>query len=149
MISEIEPKLVDGKKFYDDRGSLLFVNELVLNNYKRFYVVENHSKGFIRAWHGHLKEAKVFLAIEGSFLVGAVHITDPHNPSRETKVLRTVLNSDAPQALLIPPGYANGLMSLSESAKLLVLSSSSLEESQGDDYRFPYNYWDIWAIENR
>lgn len=144
-----KPIMLDGKRFTDDRGTLLFVNELSLIGFKRFYIVENHSKQFIRAWHGHLKEAKAFIPIEGSFLVGAVPMTDKNNPNKELEVCRRVLNASNPQAFLIPAGFANGLMSLTEGAKLLVLSSTTLEESQGDDYRFPYDYWNIWAIENR
>ena len=42
-----------GGRAIDDRGGLLFINDLDLSNYRRFYVVENHAQGFIRAWHGH------------------------------------------------------------------------------------------------
>jgi dTDP-4-dehydrorhamnose 3,5-epimerase-like enzyme len=143
------PTLLDGKRYVDERGTLLFLNELSLSGFKRFYVIENHSKSFVRAWHGHLKEAKAFIPIHGSFLVGAVSMTDIVYPDKDIEISRTVLDSSIPQALLIPAGFANGLMSLSEGAKLLVLSNATLEESQGDDYRFPYDYWDIWKIENR
>jgi dTDP-4-dehydrorhamnose 3,5-epimerase len=143
------PTVIDGKLFVDDRGTLSFLNELSFNGIKRFYVVENHTKNFVRAWHGHMKEAKAFVAIEGSFLLGAVEMSDNLNPSKNSEVTRVVLSASNPQAFLVPPGFANGLMSLSEGAKLIVFSSSTLEESQGDDYRFPYDYWNIWQIENR
>jgi hypothetical protein len=120
-----------------------------LVGFKRFYLIENHSKGFIRAWHGHLKEAKAFIPLQGSFLVGAVPMTDSATPSKDVEISRQVLNSSTPQAFLVPPGFANGLMSLTDCAKLLVFSTSSVEESQKDDFRFPYDYWDIWKIENR
>jgi dTDP-4-dehydrorhamnose 3,5-epimerase-like enzyme len=143
------PFLIDGKKFIDDRGSLSFVNELLLNEFKRFYIIENHTAGFVRAWHGHMKEAKAFVPIEGAFLVGAVPLSNLDQPSKEVTISRQVLDASSPQGFLIPKGFANGLMSLTERAKLLVLSSSSLEESQSDDYRFPFDYWNIWNIERR
>ena len=143
------PTILDGASFVDDRGSLKFLNDFSLFGIKRFYIIENHSKGFIRAWHGHLIEAKAFVPIQGSFLLGAVAMSDSSNPSKDAEVTRKVLDASNPQALLIPPGFANGLMSLTEGAKLLVFSSTTLDESQGDDYRFPYDYWDIWKIENR
>jgi dTDP-4-dehydrorhamnose 3,5-epimerase-like enzyme len=138
-----------GERFVDDRGSLSFLNGLDLKDFRRFYIIENHAKGFVRAWHGHLKEAKAFLPLEGAFLVGAARLTDSIKPSKDVEVTRQVLDSGNPQALFIPKGYANGLMSLTEGAKLLVLSTSTLEESQGDDYRLPHDYWDIWKIVNR
>jgi dTDP-4-dehydrorhamnose 3,5-epimerase-like enzyme len=143
------PFLVNGGRFVDDRGYLTFFNELDLKEFRRFYVIENHSKGFVRAWHGHLKEAKAFIPFQGAFLVGAARLTDPIKPAKDVEVFRHVLDSGNPKVFYIPKGYANGLMSLTESAKLLVLSTSSLEESQGDDYRLPHDYWDIWTIANR
>lgn len=144
-----QPHIIEGKRFVDDRGILLSINNLSLETYKRFYVIENHRQNLIRAWHGHLLEEKVLIAIQGTFLVGAVALTSASNPSKEVSVERFVMDASNSQALLIPAGYANGFMSLSISAKILVLSSTTLEESQGDDYRFPYDYWDIWKIENR
>ena len=149
ILSLTSPELVDGRKFIDDRGSLSFVNELKIEQFKRFYLIENHATGFIRAWHGHMLEGKAFIAIQGTFLVGAVKLNENAKPNFDTTPVRQILDSNNPSALLIPPGYANGLKSLTEGAKLMVLSTSTLTESKGDDYRFPYNFWDIWAIENR
>jgi len=148
-MSRDEISLIQGKNYVDDRGSLLFVNELDLSSYRRFYVIENHSRNFIRAWHGHMRERKVFVPIEGSFLVGIVPLTSVDNPEKNVEVRRTVLTAGNPMALVIPAGHANGLMGLSENAKLLVFSSSTTAESQDDDFRYPYDYWDIWTIENR
>jgi dTDP-4-dehydrorhamnose 3,5-epimerase-like enzyme len=50
---------------------------------------------------------------------------------------------------LIPAGYANGFMTLTESAKVMFLSTSSLEESAGDDFRFDARLWNPWNIEER
>ena len=48
-----ETKIYQGGISVDDRGSVRFVNEFQFQNVKRFYQVENHKSGFIRAWHGH------------------------------------------------------------------------------------------------
>ena len=56
MSSKIIKK--QGGLFSDDRGHLRFVNDFNFEGVKRFYQVENHSKNFIRAWHGHEKEGK-------------------------------------------------------------------------------------------
>ena len=143
------PSLIEGKNFVDDRGTLTFINELGLAEFKRFYIIQNHTTGFIRAWHGHLKEAKVFFPILGSFLVGAVKLSANAKPLADLMPERFVLSDSSPRGLCIPAGYSNGSMSLTYGAKLLVLSSTSLEESQGDDYRHPFDQWDIWNIEAR
>jgi dTDP-4-dehydrorhamnose 3,5-epimerase len=149
VLSLTAPELVDGKKFIDDRGSLSFVNELHIEQFKRFYFIENHVTGFIRAWHGHMFEGKAFIPIQGTFLIGAVKLGENAKQNSGTTPVRHILDSNNPSALLIPPGYANGLKSLTVGAKLMVLSTSSLTESKNDDYRFPYDYWNIWDIENR
>lgn len=148
--SELEtPLIISGNKFTDDRGSLTFLNDFLLDGFKRFYVIQNHRSGFIRAWHGHMAEVKAFIPVQGSFLVGAVKLSDSSKPDETTLPERRVIDSANPQAFIIPRGYANGLMSLTEEAKLLVYSTSTLEESKLDDYRYPHDYWDIWNIESR
>jgi len=144
-----EPTLIKGGKAVDDRGSLGFVNDFLINDFKRFYTVENHEQGFIRAWHGHMKESKAIIAIKGSILVGAVQMTDTTNPDKNQAVSRFVLSSDAPSVLVVPAGFANGFKTLSKDAIVLFLSSSTLEDSQGDDFRFPFDYWNPWTIEPR
>jgi len=144
-----EPILIKGGKAVDDRGSLGFVNDFLINDFKRFYAVENHEQGFIRAWHGHMKESKAIIAIKGSVLVGAVQMTDTKNPDKSQSVSRFVLSSDTPSVLVVPAGFANGFKTLSKDAIVLFLSSSTLEESQSDDFRFPFDYWNPWTIEQR
>ena len=43
----------------DHRGSLEFYNDIKLDEFKRFYIVNNPKKGTVRAWHGHKIEAKL------------------------------------------------------------------------------------------
>ena len=147
MISEFSQ--IPGGKAFDDRGSLMFVNDLDLSLFKRFYIVENHSKGFVRAWHAHKKEAKGVVVVSGTVLVAAVKVDDWESPSKELKVERVVLTAEKPTALLIPAGYANGFMTLTESAKVMFLSTSSLTESAGDDIRFDSTLWNPWTVEER
>jgi dTDP-4-dehydrorhamnose 3,5-epimerase-like enzyme len=147
MISEFSQ--IPGGKAFDDRGSLTFINDLDLSMFKRFYIVENHSRGFVRAWHGHKKEAKAVVVVSGSALVAAVKVDNWESPSKDLKIERAVLSSEKPTALLIPAGYANGFMTLTASAKVMFLSTSSLEESAGDDIRFDARLWNPWNIEER
>jgi dTDP-4-dehydrorhamnose 3,5-epimerase-like enzyme len=141
-----KPTLIQGNRATDDRGSLAFINGFDISSFKRFYLVENHSSNFIRAWHGHLKEAKAILVIKGSAIVCAVEMDDPISPKKSNEVERKVLSSNSPAAFYIPAGYANGFMTLSDDAQILVFSSTTLEDSLGDDYRFEFDYWNPWEI---
>ena len=138
------PKFLDGANYVDDRGSLKFFNNLDLSFWKRFYLVENHRQGFIRAWHGHKNEHKLIIPISGVTLVGAVHIDDWSEPSKNLEINKFILSSHDPKPLLIPNGYANGFKNLTSDSSLLIFSSSSLSESHNDDYRFDWNYWNCW-----
>lgn len=145
----VEPNLIEAGVAVDDRGELVFANGFPLADYKRFYFIKNHEPQFVRAWHGHKKEGKAILVIEGAAVVGAVQVNDWDSPDPLAKVHRVVLTSKKPMVYCIPPGYANGIMTLTAGAIVGVFSSSTLEESVGDDYRFPARYWDIWSVEER
>jgi dTDP-4-dehydrorhamnose 3,5-epimerase len=144
-------KLINGGIAVDDRGSVRFVNDFNLENVKRFYQVENFSLSTIRGFHGHKKEGKYVYATKGTALVCAIKIDDFKNPSKKLKVKRFVLSDKSPKILFIPAGFANGFKSLENDTSLIFFSTSTLKQSEKDDYRFPYNYWgeNIWKIKNR
>ncbi len=144
-----ELKSINGGLAVDDRGTVSFVNDFNFEGVKRFYIVENHKQGFVRAWHAHKKEAKYVMVVKGSAIIGAVKIDNWENPSKDLKVNRFVLSEKNPSVLFIPAGFANGFMSLTDGAKLIFYSTSLLEESKGDDFRFDSRYWDPWEIEER
>lgn len=148
-MDELKPLLMTGGLAADDRGELAFVNDFHFEGVKRFYTVSNYRQGFIRAWHGHKREAKYVTAIAGAALVGAVRIDNWAQPSRELHVDRFVVSAHRPSVLYIPPGHANGFMSLTSDLKLIFFSSSTLEESQSDDFRFDSRFWDIWNVVER
>jgi len=145
---------INGNIATDDRGSLKFINDFNFEGVKRFYQVQNHSKNFIRAWHGHVKESKYVYVVKGSILIGAVKMPSNNfsdnlsqNITQEPK--RFILSSDKPSILYIPPNHANGFMTLTDDAIIQFFSTSTLEESKEDDIRFPYDKWNIWNIEYR
>ena len=144
-----EPKMITGSRFIDDRGQLNFVNEFDFADIKRHYLVTNHRKGFVRAWHGHKLESKYITMARGSAVVGYVKIDDWTSPCSHPDATRIVLSAEDPKILFIPAGYANGWMSLTDDATLLVFSTTTAAESKIDDYRFPARRWDIWNITER
>jgi len=150
-IGKKELHLIPGGIAVDDRGALTFANDFNFYGVKRFYQVQNFSTSTIRAFHGHLHEAKYIYVAKGSAIVAAVELDDIESPSKNQKVNRFILSDKSPQILFIPPKYANGFRPLEEDTRILFFSTSSLEESKGDDYRFPVDYWgkEVWEVENR
>lgn len=142
-------KLIYGDSSIDDRGKISFVNDFDFDKIKRFYIIENHRLNFIRAWHGHKNEAKYVICLNGSALVAAVEIDNWELPNKKAYINRFVLSSDKPSILYIPPGFANGFMNLTLDAKLIFFSTSTLNESKLDDYRFDAYYWNAWDILER
>ena len=125
-------KILNGGIAVDDRGSVTFVNDFNFNGVKRFYQVENHRSGFIRAWHGHKKEGKYVYVSSGSALIGVVDM-------KTEEISKYVLSSKTPKILWIPAGNYNGFKSLEENTKIMFFSTTTLEESLGDDIRQEYD----------
>jgi len=142
-------RLIAGDLAVDDRGSLSFVNDFSFDGVRRFYVVQNHRAGFVRAWHGHRHEAKYVGALSGSAIVAAVEIDDWANPSKDLRVYRYVLSAEKPGLLHIPPGFVNGFMTLTSDAKLIFFSTATVAESRQDDVRFDAYYWNPWRVIER
>jgi len=126
----------------DDRGSVRFVNDFDFSNVKRFYQVENHRSGFIRAWHGHKKEGKYVYVSSGTAIIGIVNM-------ETEEVQKFVLSSKSPKVLFIPPNNYNGFKTLEDNTSVLFFSTTSLEESLGDDIRQDYDKWDVWSEDFR
>lgn len=142
-----EPVLIKGGIAVDDRGSLRFVNDFHFEGVKRFYQVENHRRGYIRAWHGHQYEGKYVWVASGSALVGVVPLDAMEGDLSNAK--KFVLSDKSPSILWIPGGNYNGFMSLEENTKIIFFSTASMEETKGDDIRKAYDAWDMWQDDYR
>jgi dTDP-4-dehydrorhamnose 3,5-epimerase-like enzyme len=130
-------KTYNGGISVDDRGSVKFVNDFNFENVKRFYQVENHRVGFVRAWHGHKKEGKYVYVTNGTALIGVVNM-------ETEEIQKFVLSDKSPKILWIPPGFYNGFKTLELNTKIIFFSTTSLEESLDDDIRQEYDKWNIW-----
>lgn len=132
-----EIKVLNGGIAVDDRGQVRFVNDFNFEGVKRFYQVENHRQGFIRAWHGHRKEGKYVYVAAGTALIGVVNMD-----TQETS--KFVLSAKQPKVLYIPPNHYNGFKTLEENTSLMFFSTSTLAESLNDDIRVNHDAWNIW-----
>ena len=144
-----KPRLITGGLSVDDRGEVAFVNGFDFQGIRRFYTVTNHQQGFVRAWHAHRQEDKFVTVVMGAALFGVVEIDDWEHPSKGLEVSRFVLSASNPVILHIPQGHAHGYMTFTQETKLMFFSTSTLEESANDDYRFDARYWDSWQIIER
>jgi dTDP-4-dehydrorhamnose 3,5-epimerase-like enzyme len=135
-----------GGKAVDERGSVSFVNDFNFENVKRFYQISNHSQGFVRAWHGHMHEAKYVYVNAGVFKIGVIKLQkcDSHesgyNFDMTSGISKYIITADQPRFLYIPAGYANGFMNLTSDNIITFYSTSTLEESKNDDYRYRYDH---------
>lgn len=140
---------IEGIISVDDRGQLLFCNDFDMKDIRRFYLVSNHESKFIRAWHAHKKEAKFVLVISGAALVAAVKIDNWDCPDKNAEIQRHILSDKKPKIMVIPPGYANGFMTLVPETQVMFFSTATLEQSKDDDYRYDAYYWNPWEITPR
>lgn len=135
--------VIDGGMAVDDRGTVTFVNDFDFKGVKRFYMVQNHSKGFVRAWHGHKKEGKYAFVTRGAVKLAVV-------PMKEEGVGAThTLSANKPQIVYIPPNYYNGFKTLTDDAQIIFFSTVTMEEAKDDDYRKPADTWDYLEVEER
>ena len=147
MNTNTQTELLIGGCAADDRGTVKFINDFDFKGVKRFYQVENHRRGFIRAWHAHKKEGKYVYVVTGAALIGVVLNFD--NQDEITEVQKFTLCEELPRVLWIPPGCANGAMTLRDNTKIIYFSTATMEETQGDDIRFEHDKWDIWKEDYR
>lgn len=143
------PCLIDLGFAIDDRGFLTFFNSLSDFDIKRFYIINNNQDNFIRAWHAHKNESKIFLCLDGSLQISLVKLDSFKKPSKNLKIENFFLEKSLNKILFIPGGYANGIKFFNYFSRVLVFSSSTLDESLNDDFRFKYDYWNPWNTNYR
>jgi dTDP-4-dehydrorhamnose 3,5-epimerase-like enzyme len=135
----------------DDRGTFIpFLNGtnalpdqegLVI---KRVYYVYNYGRGVVRGFNFHKKEWKYFIIASGAAKFVAI---DPENSEEVFTLISSARN---PSRIVIPPGYANGWVSLEDNTVLVCGSTASFEESIADDQRFdPFKWGDVWSVKGR
>lgn len=137
----MNPKIIEGGKFSDHRGSISYVNDFSFADIERFYIITNTQENPIRAWQGHKLDAKNFYCICGSFKIHFVKIDDWDNPSKELIIDTFLVSESDSKVIYIPAGYANAIESLEENSKLISFSTLPLANVSDDDVRYPSDYW--------
>lgn len=143
------PSYIESGSALDDRGSIDFFNELYSFKTKRFYLINNIEENFIRAWHAHKKESKLFYCIEGHIQISTVKIDNFKKPNKNSNIVNFFLSNKTNKLVYVPGGYANGIKFFTNKTRVLVFSTSKLEESLNDDFRYQFDYWNPWKINYR
>ena len=78
-----------------------------------------------------------------------VKLDDFNKPSKNLDIEKFTLEYTQPKIIIIPKGYANGVMNLKPDSKIIFFSDKTLKDSANDDYRFEYNYWNPWKVNFR
>ncbi|WP_291285043.1 WxcM-like domain-containing protein [Flavobacterium sp.] len=143
------PKIIQGSNFSDNRGVISFVNDFKFQDIERFYIISNSEENPIRAWQGHKLDAKNFYCLSGSFRIYFVKIDDWDNPSKELSIEAFFVSEFDSKIVHIPAGYANAIESLSSNSKLISFSTLSLENLDGDDVRYPFDYWSLTDFKDK
>lgn len=139
----MKPKIIQGGKFSDHRGTISHVNDFSFTDIERFYIISNSTENPIRAWQGHKLDAKNFYCLSGSFNIHFIKIDNWEKPSKDL-IIETVFVSEADSKIVhIPAGYANAIESLEENSKLASFSTLPLTNVSEDDVRYPSDYWVI------
>lgn len=136
--------LIKGGTFQDERGTMRFANDFLMDQVKRMYIIEPRDPTVIRAWQAHKEEQKWFFVLEGSFEVKLIQPDNWELPSKKLPVQSLTLAALSNEVLHIPGGYANGFKALEAGSKLLVFSDTEIKHASEDNYRFDKDYWDCW-----
>ena len=127
-------KILKLKRFIDLRGNLV---KTINKNYKslKFNCFESYisisKKGAVRGLHGQLgkySQSKIIYCVQGKFLDIAVDLRI--NSKTYGKVFKKIINSKNSVALLIPKGFAHGVVVLENNTILLNYSSSAHKPKQ-------------------
>jgi len=143
------PSLLECQLYTDDRGYVHCVmDDIDKLGIKRLYVVENFSRGTVRAWHLHKTGSTYVQVLSGAAKVAALKYAP--NVNTLEKPICFSLSARTPKVLHIPPGYYNGAMSLEDNTKLLFMSTLSFSAVKEDDARLDASvHDDIWIVRRR
>lgn len=137
----MSPKIIEGNRHEDQRGTLFFNNDFDGADIRRIYVIENKSVDFIRAWQGHKIEQRWFTAIVGSFRIELIAIDNWETPSKNLERFTFLLDATKLDVLHIPSGCVSSIQSLEGGSKLLVMADYLMGELE-DEFRFSLDYFD-------
>jgi dTDP-4-dehydrorhamnose 3,5-epimerase len=120
-------KIIKLKKFKDLRGEVVKIfnkeNSKINFNFSESYISIS-KKGAIRGLHGQIgkdSQSKIIFCVQGKFLDIAVDLRK--NSKTYKKVFTKTINSKNSSILVIPEGFAHGIISLEDQTTLVNFNS--------------------------
>lgn len=133
------PRIIQGGKHIDSRGTLGYFNQFDMTVVRRFYLIEHTDIEVERGWRAHKIEQRWFSVCQGSFLIKLVKIDNWTTPVANAK--QHLFTLTGAEVLHIPKGYASSLKAIEPNSKILVFADSKVENAGLDDYLFPIDYF--------
>ena len=140
-----EIKSIQGGIFTDDRGRISFVNDFVMDQVRRFYMIRQTDPSVVRAWHAHQHEKKFFYVLKGSFTLAFVKVDNWEQPSADLEVEIFHVSDRESRVLCIPEGYANAIKAAEPDSLLIVFSNKVLADAESDSWRYDKDLWVDWS----
>jgi dTDP-4-dehydrorhamnose 3,5-epimerase-like enzyme len=135
------PRLINGGKHSDERGTLCFINEFDMAQVHRMYTISHPNTNIIRGWRGHKIEQRWFMATKGTFKVKLIKIDDWTCPNTNLPQAIFILKATEFAVLHVPKGYASSLQAEEKNAELIVFADCKIDEAGTDNYLFPVGYF--------
>jgi dTDP-4-dehydrorhamnose 3,5-epimerase len=159
IISERLPGVIIEKNRIniDDRGALISLiradDAFAIDKIDEVYVVLNHSKGIVRAFHGHIELIDWFSIIQGTAkfaLFDARKKIEGKNNDFFGKLNEITLSDKHVSTLTVPPGVYHGWMSLQDNTILVSIANNVYDHAKPDEHRVPPDSWGYkWEIKFR
>jgi dTDP-4-dehydrorhamnose 3,5-epimerase len=126
-------RILEGNRYRDYRGEMLFNNNFDLSPVKRMYIIQL-KPNVIRAWQGHNAEHKWLMALSGKIKLNFAYRPTDKNLN-EIEIQSFILSAEKPFVVHLPGAYINGFEGLTDNAVLQVFSNMTVAESEKDGYR--------------
>lgn len=131
----------------DDRGHLFeVIHDYDMEKFGQVYVVEDPTRGIIRAFHKHEKLWDYFCIIQGA--AKFVFVDDRPDSKTYKKKIEVIASGRNPELITVPPGIYHGYISLEDKTILLSIASEVYNAEDPDEKRIPYDSYgkDVWPI---
>ena len=141
----------------DDRGVLISLiredDVFATDKIEEVYVVLNHSRGTVRAFHGHIELIDWFSIIQGTAkfaLFDARMTIDGKKNDFFGKMNEITLCNKHISTLTVPVGVYHGWMSLTDDTILISIANRVYNHEKPDEHRVPPDSWGYkWGVKFR
>ncbi len=141
-------RLIDHTVHVDSRGWLCEVmrrDDPHFGGFGQLSIVTNFAPRVIRAYHMHQYQGEVFVVMDGA--IQFIIVDERAGSVTHQHLNGFVLMGERPQSLHVPCDVQHGLMALTQSARLLTVTTLPYDTGDPDEVRIPPDsYGDVWRV---